>query len=402
MPTYRYYACDTLTGDLLAELPLTGVTFSLVVNDTGGFGATLPLSAEPYLVQVTQPGRTSVYIERDGVLVYGGIIWGRQYDAAAGTLTLDGSDFLSYTDHLVISDNLNYGQVEQLAIFRSLVDYGMHKGGSDLGLSYIGTSSSGVKRDRTYAATDLSVLGDMLRQLSAVDSGFDFIFGVRWEGARPRRYVQLGYPSLGRPLAQSLLYFDYNADLSALTFAEDAASSASTIYAVGGVLETAPAGTNPPTYTADAQPIRAGGMPRLESQLSFDDITQQATLNAHALGELAAIENPVLTMTIGFNNHTRNQPPVGTFLPGDQCLVLIAAGDLMFAQGATLLGSIASLDVTISDEGDEQLALGIAPSLVTPGPAGVSATGYELAAPPPDQDFRVITARPLRVGAGAL
>jgi hypothetical protein len=399
MPTYRYYACDTLTGEILAELPLVGVTFSIVVNDSGEFSATLPLAAAPYLVQVTQPGRTSVYIERDGVLVYGGIIWGRQYDATAGTMTLDGSDFLSYCDHLIISDNLNFAQIEQLAMFRSLVQYGMNKGGSDLSLAFLGATASGMKRDRTYASTDLSVLGDMLRNLSALDGGFDFIFGVRWEGDYPRRTVTLGYPSLGRPLAQSLLYFEYETDLSALTFSEDAASSASTIYAVGGVLATAPSGTLPPTYTADAQQVRASGMPRLESQLSFDDITQQATLNAHANGELTAIELPPMGMSVGFNSHRSNQPPVGSFLPGDQCMVIVSTGDLMFTDGATVLGTITSVDVTVTDEGDEQLAIGITPITVTPGPAGV--TSYENATPvPPDEDLRVITGRRLHVGVG--
>lgn len=75
-PRYRYLTQHALSGQWLTlALPLTGVEFGPDVNGPGELTGTLKprfVAANP---QLTDPGTTLVYAERDGQMVWGGLIW---------------------------------------------------------------------------------------------------------------------------------------------------------------------------------------------------------------------------------------------------------------------------------------------------------------------------------------
>jgi hypothetical protein len=96
---YRYFAVDLMSNELLAEIPFTEVSYSRSVREAGTFSgsisvteATLNLS----LYENTLPGKTAVYITRNGVCVWGGIVWTRSYDIVGKTLVVNASEFTSY------------------------------------------------------------------------------------------------------------------------------------------------------------------------------------------------------------------------------------------------------------------------------------------------------------------
>lgn len=367
MPRYKYLAADTLTGTLLAELPLSGVSYDLRVNDAAQLHATLPLDAVRGFPGFTDPARTSIYAQRGSVIQFGGPIWGWTYDKATRSVTIDCDDFLSYFDHLEISDDLSYAATDQLAIARSLASYGMNKGGSNLALNYTGPATSGVTRDRNYLGADQASIGQRLRELSAVDNGFDFRFTVRMENGYPRRVMQLGYPTLGRTYPTSQIVFEADADGTGFTFTKDGASSASTVYGVGGI----PTGqTVPPTYTADDSSVRLAGYPRLESSVTYSDVTQLATLTAHATGEMKLRRLPLQTakLTVRSDPSTiEKQPALGEYLPGDQCLVRVGRGDALFPNGAEITATITGVSVAVDDEHNDEITVQLAVISVTQG-----------------------------------
>ncbi|MFL6126906.1 MAG: hypothetical protein ACJ73U_45700, partial [Actinophytocola sp.] len=96
---YTYLIADLRSGQILDELPLSGVTFDKKLNDTGSLRAQLNVAdpvirrREPRLL--TEPGRTAVYVDRDGDLLWGGIVWTSRYSGATGVLELGASDLLS-------------------------------------------------------------------------------------------------------------------------------------------------------------------------------------------------------------------------------------------------------------------------------------------------------------------
>ena len=88
---YRYYLTDLVSNQVIAELPFTGVSYQRVLRKAGTFSGQIPAieATEKYdLYETTMPGRTGLYVLRNGVCVWGGIIWSRKYDQNSKTLLL--------------------------------------------------------------------------------------------------------------------------------------------------------------------------------------------------------------------------------------------------------------------------------------------------------------------------
>lgn len=109
---YRYYVADLLTNNVLGEIPFTNVSYERSLSKAGSFSGTIPVidATKTYnLYEHTMPGKTALYILRDGVCVWGGIIWARQYNPINKTLTVDGNEYISYFYHRAIWQTLYYG-----------------------------------------------------------------------------------------------------------------------------------------------------------------------------------------------------------------------------------------------------------------------------------------------------
>lgn len=105
VPQYRYFTTDLLTNTVLAELPFTGVSYERAIKGAGSFSGTIPAipKTEGYdLYENTMPGKTGLYVVRDGECVWGGIIWSRSYDVKEKTLSVSGNEFTSYFHNRVI------------------------------------------------------------------------------------------------------------------------------------------------------------------------------------------------------------------------------------------------------------------------------------------------------------
>ena len=109
---YRYYAVDLLTNTLLVEIPFVDVTYGRALSKAGSFSGSIPVveaNAHLNLYENTMPGKTAIYILRNGVCVWGGIIWSRSYSPIDKELTVDGAEFISYLYHRMVWQTLYYG-----------------------------------------------------------------------------------------------------------------------------------------------------------------------------------------------------------------------------------------------------------------------------------------------------
>ena len=109
---YRYYAVDLLTNTVLSEIPFVDVTYGRALSKAGSFSGSIPVveaNAHLNLYENTMPGKTAIYILRNGVCVWGGIIWSRSYSPADKKLTVDGAEFISYLHHRMVWQTLYYG-----------------------------------------------------------------------------------------------------------------------------------------------------------------------------------------------------------------------------------------------------------------------------------------------------
>lgn len=99
---YRYFVTNLVTNQQIAEIPFKGVSYERALKGAGAFGGNIaitPDNAHLDLYESTMPGRTGLYVVRNGVCVWGGIIWGRSYNVNERVLNISASEFTSYFYH---------------------------------------------------------------------------------------------------------------------------------------------------------------------------------------------------------------------------------------------------------------------------------------------------------------
>lgn len=109
---YRYFLTDLLSNQVISEVPFKGVSYERANKRAGGFSGTIPFIEATKgidLYEATMPGRTGLYVMRNNVCVWGGIVWGRSYDVASRNMTVDASEFISYLYHRQIWQTIQYG-----------------------------------------------------------------------------------------------------------------------------------------------------------------------------------------------------------------------------------------------------------------------------------------------------
>lgn len=101
-PTYRYYTVDLMSNRILTEIPFRGVSWERTLGGAGQFQGKIPTiqaTTNLDLYETTMPGQTALYVMRDGVCVWGGIIWARSHSTEGRELTVSASEFPSYYYH---------------------------------------------------------------------------------------------------------------------------------------------------------------------------------------------------------------------------------------------------------------------------------------------------------------
>ena len=99
---YRYFTADILSNQVLSEIDLKGVSYERAIKGAGSFSGRIPVydgNAALNLYETTMPGKTALYIVRNDICVWGGIIWSRSYTAKSKELSINGSEWTSYLYH---------------------------------------------------------------------------------------------------------------------------------------------------------------------------------------------------------------------------------------------------------------------------------------------------------------
>jgi hypothetical protein len=140
---YRYFVTNLVTNELIAEIPFKGVSYERVLTGAGTFSGNIvssPETASLSLYESTMPGRTGLYVVRDGVCVWGGIIWSRSYNVNDRVVQVSASEFTSYFHHRRIWKT--WGQVFEASLEST---DGLVKVTLPLGSSYELTPNSTVR-----------------------------------------------------------------------------------------------------------------------------------------------------------------------------------------------------------------------------------------------------------------
>jgi hypothetical protein len=358
---YRYLFADLLTNQVLAELPVTGVNFSQALNSSGAFQAQILLSGIDDAMNVmaaTIPGRNCVYVDRDGVLVWGGIIWSRSYKSDDQHLSISAEEFASYFKHRRIIADVVYNATDQLTIAQGLVNAAQAATNGNIGV-VVPTNTSGVTISRIYYGYEqknvLSALQDLAKAGTGAtgQTGFDFAFDVAYDAsANPTKTLNLGYPRIGSAYSATKAtapVFEFPAgNVVEYDYPEDASIVANTVYVTGD-------GSNEGKkiyYASDVNKL-GQGWPLLEDSVSYSDITDTTVLANLAAGQVAAVSYPPTVLKIVANPST--DPVLGSYRIGDDARVRIF--DDRFPNGLDAVYRITALNVTPGETGPERVTL---------------------------------------------
>ena len=109
---YRYFLTDLLSNQVIAEVPFKSVSFERANKRAGGFSGTIPFIEATKginLYEATMPGRAGLYVLRNNICVWGGMVWSRSYDVASRNMLVEGAEFTSYFYHRNIWQTIQYG-----------------------------------------------------------------------------------------------------------------------------------------------------------------------------------------------------------------------------------------------------------------------------------------------------
>jgi hypothetical protein len=357
--TYRYLLADLLTNDIIAELPLTGVGFTQQLNTYGTFSAHILLSGingDQFNVNdSTVPGRNVIYVDRDGVLIWGGVIWSRSYNSTSQVLSITAQEMMSYFAHRRITTTENFNGIDQLVIAKTLVENAQALPYGDIGVGYNtqGQTTSGILIDRVYYDYELKTVFNAIQDLSRQSDGFDFSIDLAYDiNGRPTKSFNTYYPKVGETYSAtnpSAVVFEFPAgNVVEYEYPEDGSIVANTVYALG-------AGSNEGKLVSVGQdPVRfAEGWALLDEQANYSDVTDQTVLDNLAVGQVVAVSYPPTTLTIVAPPYV--DPVLGTYQIGDEARIIIK--DSRFPNTLDTVYRIVALSVQPGEDGPERVTL---------------------------------------------
>jgi hypothetical protein len=302
---YRYEAANLFTDATFAILPLPACEFDLRLCQPGSFSLPSPLGVANArigrrLAQIVA-GACSLYVYRRSVLWWGGIVW---TSTAAGdqdgnaTRTLQGATFDSYVRRVNFQNDLTLPAGDPLEQVRALLSDMQADPYADISL-IADTTTSGLSVPAiTHLASSNSSYGQAVDDLASQDPGFEYTATTTVSpatGERTRR-LRLGYPQLGNPgTVHRFTRGRRSSNILTYSLPADATTGGTEARAFGATANTNLAGVTQPAvsglYVASAK--LAAGWPRLDFGNSYPQVSDTATLNAHAQADLAAGQSPV-------------------------------------------------------------------------------------------------------------
>ena len=357
---YRYLFADLITNQIIGELPLTGVSFTQQLNTSGTFTGHLLLSgvnsAALNVANSTIPGRTAIYVDRNGVLVWGGIIWGREYNSSSQTLTLQGGEFLSYFERRRITTTSVFTNQDMLKVAYALIQQSQSVPYGNINFLYntdpLSQTTSGVLVSRTYYNYELKTYASAIQDLAKQGGGFDFAIDVYYDGDKnPVKSFNTYYPRNGKVYSstnKTIAVFEFPGNVVEYSYPEDGSVAANVIYALG-------AGSNEGKLIATATDTTklTGGWALLEDQANYSDVTDPTMLANLATGQISAVSYPPTTLKLvapPFIN-----PEFGSYEVSDDVRVRIT--DNRFPNTLDAVYRIVALSVQAGENGPERVTL---------------------------------------------
>ena len=321
MSTYTYATTDLISGKILADsLPLAVQSFGMQLNGSGTLTGTLNLN-ELYAVNAPAVAalecrRAVLWALQDGYPVWAGVVWDwPDMSRAQGTLPISAQTIDSLWSHRLITDTLQYPQVDLFQAFIDLVTYGTSKQSPYIstGVSPPATrtpgylalvasngpvarlvmpsgaaATAGVPWTASYVYSDLTQVSSAWSDMSASGNlEYAFVPGLDSSG-NLAIFLRLAYLRMGRPAATSGYTLTYPGNVLDYGYQRTGSQSSNMVWATAPPNGAALQWQSAYPHGADLRDM-AAGYPLMESTASWQGsvVTLQSQVNAYADGQVA-------------------------------------------------------------------------------------------------------------------
>lgn len=346
MADYQILICNATTDTVIGALTPTSLSYSETLNDTGSATITAPLNTATRTLPEASPLLQSVFVLRDNVPVWGGILWGYSMDVATNTLTLSCSGFVSLLNRRRMRATKKYVSTDQALIVKDIVDTAQAISGGDMLIDTSPIVAVGKKRNRTYYDYERKNIGEAIEQLSDVRKGFDYAIRPAYVAGVLTRRMTVTYPNTGRT---TNIVLDAGSNIDLLSATSDA-TQMTTVQHVKGEGD----GSNALLVTATNANL-LNVYPMVEHLHVANDVKRTTTLDDYAQRGLDLGKQPVVIPTVQLDGSV--EPHIGSYITGDQVRVRASYGLLNI--DATY--RITSWTVNVADVGSETINLTLAP-----------------------------------------
>lgn len=347
-PSFDFYQGPWINGDVSPTARTDGIGNIWILNGAASIAGTISTTTAPSKVTRANldPGRSAIHVERDGVIVWSGILWTARADVASAVVEVGGEGWWSYFRRRLVRVTRTYSAADQLFIARDLINYAQAQPGGNVGV-LVGTETSGVGRDRTYYSYERKGIAEAVEQLAAVTNGFDFAIDVAYESGVITKRFRPAYPRRGRTTA---IVFELGTNLESLSQEIDATRQANQIDAIG-------AGEGDAMLIATATDTsQLASYPLTEDVIALKDVSVTSTLVGHAALEVAARVAPVMRLPTLVAHQASPDVSLGAFITGDTITVKGSDGYVSVNEQMRIMEYATSVDVN----GREALTLALA------------------------------------------
>jgi hypothetical protein len=362
-PEYRYEFRELASGRPLGEIALYGVYFTVKLSDGGSGqgsfkldGSNLPSSyteadiarANAEMLEMTRPGYAEIVIYRDGqpLLGGGGSIISQSYQSQAKIVSVYWRTWESFPEFVTIDETvgtLSWTNVDQLNIMRDLWNTMQSQPGANPRVT-VPAAYSGVSVGRTLQVPywDRKTYRAVMDELAKADDGFDWRVVTRMHGDMPTKYLEMGYPEIGR--TSDAFFFEYPKNVDNYYYTRNIQAGGTHFWVTGeGSGQEAPVG-RAVDYDALGRGFHRKDMVISDNQLSSGLVQPRADLEARVRKLPNA--NPTIELS--------DSADFGTWWVGDWGRLSWAAGDPFFPDGYEMPARVIQIEVNPPSDTDTE------------------------------------------------
>jgi len=274
MPNVSYIFGDVLTGGIIEEISLQGVSMTRGFGQgelRGSFQLDQTGKNNSDLMSATEEGRSFVICTRDTQPVWGGIVWTRTYQSQAKVYELYCKAFEHYPENRIMLEDFSSTNIEQRVIFLDLWATMMADPNS-LQVTLPATPATVVPKTLDVKGVEYKKFRQAMDSISNGDDGFDWTIDIALVGGVFTKTLRIGYPTLGSVEPQ-VLYYD--GEITNYWNNGTMGGRATHLYGVGA--GEGSAGLVQEVIHTD---LVSAGFPRYDLALSYKDITDATILSS--------------------------------------------------------------------------------------------------------------------------